>query len=642
MHAMRILDRVTGMLCLVACPCIASHDAPQEKHSNLWLRPACSANVRRAQGVVTEFVSPMQPVRPSWPSRSRHGVGTSALVATRPSRLVKEEDVVQPLNATFVSVSMTISYWCCFLYTLWSLKGAWKLYSGWSGSGLSEKERSAESILTGTTVDSKDSNELEKWKGSENWSALGIWGLCFYRLYTGFLSATWLPYVLAMEGDVLWPANQSLFMGCCKLIYGVTVLANPICGLLGDKLSEISHGAARRLWILLGIVLSALGIFVCMWAGLKRYFFIYMFGVTLWRTGEALNDVTTEAIVPEMVPQKQFEVASAIKACSFLAGGLFGYILVYAFADLDYRWCYYAYLLSMFATALPSLLLLSNDDPAPPNQYRKEGHLLTQMYESYSVPMSYEGGFPGVSFAIFIMCCGTAPLFFLLLIIRDVLGVHVLVPLERYFAISCLVFFIAAAACSGYDVACGGRVTQTNRAGVGGSMTAAEWEQAKRHKLDVLVVISVVFGLIVVIIPLTVFVHPLETRLLVFMLMVIVFGGTYGFGYSRFQDATWRVLPNDIDMANAMGFNVMCRNLGLGVGNFVAGLVLDFFKVPGAVGGQQTEAFGGAIQASAKQVYTVTGYVWMCTLCFLCNISAGVLAWRVKVYDLKDVPPSAG
>merc|ERR1719191_1923964 len=121
-----------------------------------------------------------------------------------------------------------------------------------------------------------------------------------------------------MEGEALWPENQALFMGIAKLIYGITVLMNPMFGLVGDLLAETCHGAARRLWILLGIVLSALGIFICLYAGPKHEFLLYMGGITLWRFGESLNDVTTEAIAPELVPQKQFGLASSIKAASFL------------------------------------------------------------------------------------------------------------------------------------------------------------------------------------------------------------------------------------------------------------------------------------------------------------------------------------
>ena len=83
----------------------------------------------------------------------------------------------------------------------------------------------------------------------EEWSVPGLIALTAYRFYTGYLSATWLPYLLAMEGHDLWRENQSLFMGVAKLIYGLTILLKPIFGLFGDQVAKLSHGAGRRLFV---------------------------------------------------------------------------------------------------------------------------------------------------------------------------------------------------------------------------------------------------------------------------------------------------------------------------------------------------------------------------------------------------------
>jgi MFS family permease len=140
------------------------------------------------------------------------------------------------------------------------------------------------------------------------------------------------------------------------------------------------------LWILLGIVLSAIGILICLFAGPRHDFFLYMTGIALWRLGESLNDVTTEAIVPDLVPAKQFGIASAIKAASFVAGGLFGYIALYFMADVHYTWCYYAYLGCMFITAIPSLMLLNKDLPCKPNKYREGNTFGENMSQAYITP----------------------------------------------------------------------------------------------------------------------------------------------------------------------------------------------------------------------------------------------------------------
>jgi len=433
-------------------------------------------------------------------------------------------------------------------------------------------------------------------------------------------------------------------MGIAKLIYGITVCMNPMFGLIGDMLAEYCEGSARRLWILLGIVFSAFGILICLWAGPRHDFITYMAGIALWRLGESLNDVTTEAIVPDLVPTKQFGIASAIKAASFVAGGLAGYIALYFLAALHYTWCYYAYLACMFLTALPSLLLLNRDLPAKPNKFREGNTFSQNMSQAYIVPLSMEGGFPEISLAIFVMSCGTAPMFFFLLIIRDLLGVHNEVALSKDFAIGSILFFLGATVATAIDVVWGGRTGPQSRLSATDDVPLEvkqeklqEWEREKVKRLRVLVWLSMIFALSVVVLPLCQFLPTLTERFEVFYPLTAIFGLTFGLGYSRFQDATWRVLPQDCDMSNTMGFNVMARNFGLGVGNFGFGTLLEAFKVwhpPKARGVRTTmttTTFNPTanILTSAKQIYTPTGYDVMCIGCFFCNICAGYLTWRL-------------
>jgi len=542
------------------------------------------------------------------------------------------------LPAKFVNVAMIVTWCFCAFYTvcaIWDISKLWRL-------SRRPKDEKVELI--------KDEDA--------QWSSLGIWMLCFYRLYTGFLAATWLPYVLAMEGEYFWPNNQSLFMGIAKLIYGIAVLMNPMFGLIGDMLAEHCQGAARRLWILLGITLSAFGIMICLWAGPRLYFLTYMFGITVWRVGESLNDVTTEAIVPELVPTRQFALASSIKAASFLVGGLLGYCALFFMADVHYTWCYFAYLGSMFICAIPSLVLLINDKPAPPNPFRQGKSFAYNMSQAYITPCTFEGGFPQISLAIFIMSCGTAPMFFFLLIIRDLLGVHNEVTLQRDFAIGSVLFFLAAAAATIVDVTYGDRIGPSSRAQHTDAASLSElsprsraesvagaksWEKEKIRRIKVLVWISAIYALSVLVLPLVQFAHSLRSRFAWFYPLVVIFGATFGLGYSRFQDATWRLLPVNCDMANAMGFNVMARNFGLGVGNFCFGAMLEAFKVyhkvrKGAIMTTTTTtvALGGfQVLTTARQVYTDTGYDFMCIGCSLFNIVAGFIAYRI-IFLLPD------
>lgn len=535
--------------------------------------------------------------------------------------------LIDGLPARFVNVAMVVTWAFCAFYTVCVIWDVSKLFR----FSRREKEEKPES---------KDEEA--------QWSSLGIWMLCFYRLYTGFLAATWLPYVLAMEGEFFWPNNQSLFMGIAKLIYGVTVLMNPMFGLVGDMLAEVCQGAARRLWILLGIVLSAFGIMICLWAGPRHDFLSYMGGITVWRLGESLNDVTTEAIVPELVPTKQFALASSIKAASFLMGGLLGYCLLFFMADVHYTWCYFAYLGSMFICAIPSLILLTNDKPSPVNKFRKGRSFMTNMSQAYITPSTFEGGFPLVSLAIFVMSCGTAPMFFFLLIIRDLVGIHNEVRLQQDFAIGSVLFFLAAAAATIVDVTYGDRIGPSSRSQHSDASSLAElsprsraeavatakaWEKEKIRRIKVLFWLSLVYAVSLLTLPCVQFVRE-SSRLAWFYPLVVVFGATFGLGYSRFQDATWRLLPQNCDMANAMGFNVMSRNFGLGVGNFFFGALLEEFKVVKdaksivSVTSTTTQQVANYL-TSARQVYTYAGYDVMCIGCWGFNIIASLMTYRI-------------
>lgn len=543
------------------------------------------------------------------------------------------------LPANFVNVSLILTWAWCSFYVVCTIMDVSKL---WHYSR--QPDRKAEPATD----------------QEQPWSSIGIWMLCFYRLYTGFLAATWLPYVLAMEGQALWPNNQSLFMGIAKLIYGITVLMNPIFGIIGDMLAEICQGAARRLWILLGIVLSAFGIMVCLWAGPRHDFYTYMLGITLWRLGESLNDVTTEAIVPELVPTSQFALASSIKAASFLMGGLLGYMLLFFMADVHYTWCYFAYLGSMFVCAIPSLVLLVNDSPGIPNPHRAGRSFARNLSEAYLTPCTFEGGFPQISLAIFVMSCGTAPMFFFLLIIRDLLEIHQEAPLQRDFAVGSVLFFLAAAIATILDVVYGNRAGPSSR-GTGESPDPQDmsphsrstklaenisWEKEKIRRLRILVVISAVYALVVLCIPLVQLFHSYTGRFAYFYPLIALFGGTFGLGYSRFQDGTWRLLPMNCDMANAMGFNVMARNFGLGVGNFFFGAMLEYFKVahrPTAMTTTTTSHITIQDLTGLSQTYTAAGYDFMCAGCMVFNVIAGLIAYRITWFlPDPEVIPEAG
>merc|ERR1712137_691036 len=69
---------------------------------------------------------------------------------------------------------------------------------------------------------------------------------------------------------------------------------------------------------------------------------------------------------------------------------------------------------------------------------------------AYIGPAQLKGGFPEACFASFVFSCGSAPMFFILLMIRDLVGVEDTYTLETDFSIASIIFFLCAALAAGY------------------------------------------------------------------------------------------------------------------------------------------------------------------------------------------------
>lgn len=458
------------------------------------------------------------------------------------------------------------------------------------------------------------------------WSNLEIVGLTSYRFYTGFLSATWLPYLLAMEGVDLYGDQQSVLMGEAKLIYGVTILMNPVFGIIGDHVARKSHGAGRRLFLCLGMSIAALGMFVCLLSDTDHGRQKFLLGILLWRIGDCSCDVTTEALVPELVPQKQFQLASSIKASGFLVGGVLGYAMLLGFTDWHYTWLYYAYLIGMVTCAIPSLMLLSKDHPPglKPKRQAPEG-LVAAITQAYLVPLSFAGGFPLACLAVMVFGLGTCPIFFMLLMVRDVVGIRVPGEQQRHFSAASIVFFSCAAISSvlGGLASKGGQAEETStdspphHAGATGEVVSLppprDPKRDLSHRIWILMCWVIVFAVSELLMPCIVLLQDMWSRTVAFYALSALSGACFGASFTRFQDCTWDILPAGANVANAMGFNVMCRLFGVGLGNFIAGIILDQFP--------DTNLYPGG----SHEGYMPMGYVILCTGSGLLILVSGAL-----------------
>jgi MFS family permease len=454
-----------------------------------------------------------------------------------------------------------------------------------------------------------------------------IFGLTAFRFSTGFESGTWLPYLLAMEGAELWHDNQALFMALAKLIYGVAILLTPLLGLLGDRLAMQSHALSRRLFMRCGMLMAAVGMFVCHWSAPRGHFFAFGWGVLIWRFGQGLNDVTTEAICPELLPPEQFQISSSIRAMMFLVGALTGYVLV-LFLQVHYSWLYHGYLIAMFVCGLPSLLIINKDMPRFANRgsERGTGNFLKSCIDAYIKPSRFQGGFPMACLCVFIFGCCTAPMFFFCLFIRDLVGITDQAKLQKHFGLISILFFLSAALASVLNALIAPK--KGNPHGKDRSSSSTPDIRAGSFKMTAAAIIS--FGLFVFFLP---FVHSFGSevgRLEAFYVMAGITGFFFGSAYARFQDCMWQLLPANVNTANAMGFCTLTRLFGGALGNVVAGFVLDLVR-----NSSQNDPNTQPVDSMGLIAYSPAGYFVVCTGCTVLSLISGALILRIPARALQ-------
>ncbi|CAJ1450160.1 unnamed protein product [Effrenium voratum] len=467
------------------------------------------------------------------------------------------------------------------------------------------------------------------------WSVFSVSCLLAYRLYTGFNTATWLPYLLAREGEELWFDDQAAFMGVAKLIYGGTMLLNPLMGLFGDYLVLHSHGLGRRFFLRIGVLMAASGIMICMLSDAQHNFYWFMFGILTWRLGECMNDVTMEALAPEMVPVSQYSMASAVKGGLFLMGGVLGYVMLMFSVHVRFTWLYSAYLAFMLICSMPALFILRESVTMRESSNIRRLQSKTSfdyLTHAYLAPARLPGGFSLACLSVFVFALGTAPMFFLLLMVRDLVGIKNQVLQQREFSYLSVTFFLFSVVAAVFSSADGSQHPARD-----GRVHHNKDEPGLYGRARKLIIAVAAFGLLAIAIPFMTFFHAVQIRMLYFFVIAIFFGFCFGAAYVRFQDLTWVLVPESSDWANTMGFNVMCRNAGIGLGNFLAGIILNLFAMQGYT--EVVSVTPEKMQIEHQAAYAPSGYYVMCGASGVAVLISALLA--SQAVDMHPDDPGA-
>lgn len=284
-------------------------------------------------------------------------------------------------------------------------------------------------------------------------SLLTVAMLTSYRLYTGFLGATWVPYLVAKEGQSLLRMDHILstasFMGIAKLIYGFSIFLNPLFGILSDRMAAHAPRTGRVSFLLAGLGVSGVGIYAAKIASETGDIIGYLVACCLWMLGEAIADITSETIAPELLPPSQYDLASAVRSIHHLVGALLGYaaLIVAAVLDIHWRWLYFAYLALMLICAATTVVFMRGVCPLHSADRSDRGSgapALSLVFEAYFAPMNYSGGFPRSCLCMFIFSLGTGPLFFTFLMLHDLVRIKSTQKQQLHFSLISVAFLLGA------------------------------------------------------------------------------------------------------------------------------------------------------------------------------------------------------
>merc|ERR1719271_2000642 len=244
-------------------------------------------------------------------------------------------------------------------------------------------------------------------------------------------------------------------MGVGKFILASAMVLCPVFGLMNDQ--TLHPWGRRRLWFMIGVLLITAGIALCAFSSLRRWPLLYLAGTLLWSLGESAAESTTEALVPDLCVPEDYTRAASMRGVMFMAGGLVGYGMIILTAAV-FQWnqsvFYIYYIVCVLIGAPWSIHYASPTDAEKralerlndPSRAAERPSLLREGEQvpgdaDASIPIDQEDNgksywqrcyadcydaspvFRMVSLGTVVLSMGSAGMMFVLLVLRDLVGV---------------------------------------------------------------------------------------------------------------------------------------------------------------------------------------------------------------------------
>jgi MFS family permease len=450
-------------------------------------------------------------------------------------------------------------------------------------------------------------------------------GLGAFKAYSGFLMCTWLPFVLAVEGERLLPSHQSLFMGIGKLILAVAMSICPIFGLMNDETMHV--WGRRRVWFLAGVVLITTGIAVCAFSSIQKWPAVYLVGTAFWCFGESAAESTTEALIPDYCNVQEYMRAASIRGVLFALGGFAGYGFIILSA-IVVQWpvesFYLYYLLFVLVTAPCALAyapptdaerkaLAKRDQPADqpadaegteeqPAPAASGGYIKRCIIDCWNCGQSFRV----MAVAMWLLSCSNAGVMFVLLVVRDMAGVDDSGVQQVHMALISMCLMGTAAMTS---------------------VTLGCCNLGQRSGFNLMIFFIIVNALTEMTIPLCVYGQDVRQRLYALYICSSVKGVAFGGMYNLMQPFSWEAIPIEWRtglgaVARATTFISGVRSFGVGFGNFACGIILDVARAYGSNPTQEN--------------YPFYGYMLMFFYCALMGLAACAVVWSSRQLFIKS------
>lgn len=430
-----------------------------------------------------------------------------------------------------------------------------------------------------------------------------------FRFYGGLLVMSWLPFLLVHESKRFWPAHKTLFMGICKAMMGVAMGLSPIFGYLNDRTQH--RWGRRRFWFLCGVTAVCVAIVVAALSSAYNWpAWVYVLTVIVWMLGESAADSTAEALVPDLCTPHDYNAAAAVRSVSSFLGSLVGCILIILLSilQLDHHWLYVTYLLAVGLTAPWTIMYAvpkETEMETAQTELRMERSLDSVFYQCYWKVLNASTAFRNICASVFLFTFSMSSACYLFWFLADVINVdETNTPL--HFGSLAITFF--AGACGFSFCMSLLMLPEVKSAQVMIFMYAV---------LDMCQPAAVLMG------------SSMSAKLGYIYILAFLRGCLFGGVNNLMQTLVWDAIPAEWKAgvgatSRMMAFVAVCRCVAAGLGNLIAGMVLDW----------------STAWSTEEGKYPVVGFValhFMCAAAGLCSV------WTVGKID-QDAPalPSKG